>query len=75
MNTTKRTKIVATVGPATASKKKLKAIIAEGVNVIADASNVADSAVIRVSHPIRLGGIIDQIEYFQQKNSHILVEY
>ncbi len=34
MKTTKKTKIVATVGPATASKKMLEAIIAEGVNVI-----------------------------------------
>lgn len=34
MNTRKKTKIVATVGPATASKEKLKTIIAEGVNVI-----------------------------------------
>jgi len=34
MKTRKKTKIVATVGPATSSKAKLKAIIAEGVNVI-----------------------------------------
>lgn len=34
MKTTKKTKIVATVGPATSSKEMLKAIIAEGVNVI-----------------------------------------
>lgn len=34
MKTTKKTKIVATVGPATSSKKMLEAIIAEGVNVI-----------------------------------------
>lgn len=34
MKTTKRTKIVATVGPATSSKEMLKAIIKEGVNVI-----------------------------------------
>ncbi len=41
----------------------------EGVNIISDASDMADSAVIHVSYPIRLGGLIDQIEYFQQKNS------
>lgn len=34
MKTTKKTKIVATVGPATSSKELLEAIIAEGVNVI-----------------------------------------
>ena len=34
MKTRKRTKIVATVGPATSSKTKLKEIIAAGVNVI-----------------------------------------
>jgi len=34
MKTNKKTKIVATVGPATSSKKMLEAIIAEGVNVI-----------------------------------------
>lgn len=34
MNTTKRTKIVATVGPATSSKEMLETIIKEGVNVI-----------------------------------------
>ena len=34
MKTTKKTKIVATVGPATSSKEMLKAIISEGVNVI-----------------------------------------
>ncbi len=34
MKTKKKTKIVATIGPATASKKNLEAIIREGVNVI-----------------------------------------
>ena len=34
MNTTKRTKIVATLGPATATKEKIKEIIKLGVNVV-----------------------------------------
>jgi pyruvate kinase len=48
MSTTKKTKIVATLGPATSSKKVLKAMLEEGANVFrinfshADYSDVAD---------------------------------
>ena len=38
----------------------------EGVKVVADASNMADSAVLRLSSPVRIGGVIDQILHFQR---------